>query len=102
VGQVIKGWDEGFKLLSIGTQAVLHISPDFGYGPSGAPPQIPPNSDLVFDVELFKINGFDGAEIEKAETDRLNSFVDSALLPGGAAGGTSKSKEKKKAAKKKK
>jgi FK506-binding protein 1 len=35
---------------------VLTISPDYGYGPQGFPPVIPPNSDLVFEVELLGIN----------------------------------------------
>ena len=35
VGQVIKGWDEGVAKMSLGEKAVLHISPDFGYGARG-------------------------------------------------------------------
>ena len=37
VGQVIKGWDEGVAGMSLGEAAVLHISPDFGYGTQGGP-----------------------------------------------------------------
>jgi FK506-binding protein 1 len=57
VGQVIKGWDEGVAKLSLGQRATLRITPDFGYGAAGAGGAIPPNADLVFDVELLKING---------------------------------------------
>ena len=53
---VIKGWDEGVPQMSLGEQAKLNISSDFGYGVKGAPGAIPPNSDLIFDVELLKIN----------------------------------------------
>jgi FKBP-type peptidyl-prolyl cis-trans isomerase len=53
-GQVIKGWDEGFALLPVGTRAVLFIPPTLGYG-SRDMGVIPPNSDLVFHVELLEI-----------------------------------------------
>ncbi|KAJ1664526.1 Fork head 1 [Coemansia sp. RSA 1813] len=56
VGQLIRGWDEGVPKMSVGEQATLTISPDFGYGAQGVPGLIPPNSTLVFDVELIKIN----------------------------------------------
>lgn len=55
VGQVIKGWDEGVPQLSLGEKALLTITPDYGYGPRGFPPVIPPNSTLLFEVELLKI-----------------------------------------------
>ncbi|XP_035827478.1 FK506-binding protein 1-like [Aplysia californica] len=55
VGQVIRGWDEGFTQLSKGQRAKLTITPDYGYGASGAAGVIPPNATLVFDVELLDI-----------------------------------------------
>ena len=57
VGQVIKGWDEGVIQLSLGERATLRITSDFGYGSAGAGGAIPPDADLVFDVELLAING---------------------------------------------
>ncbi|KAK8128383.1 FK506-binding protein 1B [Apiospora sp. TS-2023a] len=56
VGQVIKGWDEGVTQMKVGEKATLTISSDFAYGSRGFPGHIPPNSDLIFDVELKKIN----------------------------------------------
>merc|ERR1719353_1400869 len=56
VGQVIRGWDEGVIQMSLGEKAKLTITSDFGYGPSGAGGVIPPNADLIFEVELLKIN----------------------------------------------
>jgi FK506-binding protein 1 len=41
--------------MSLGEKAVLNISSDLGYGSEGAGGVIPPNADLVFEVELLKI-----------------------------------------------
>lgn len=55
VGRVIKGWDEGFTQISLGETAKLTISPDYGYGASGAGSVIPPNATLIFEVKLIEI-----------------------------------------------
>lgn len=52
VGQVIKGWDQGIMQLQKGQKAILTCPPAYAYGAGGIPGVIPPNSTLIFDVEL--------------------------------------------------
>ncbi len=51
-GQVIKGWDEAFALLPVGTVAKLLIPSSSAYGAAGSPPNIPANTPLIFDVTV--------------------------------------------------
>lgn len=53
-GQVIKGWDEGIAMLQVGDKAILTIPSELGYG-SANMGNIPPNSTLVFEVELMDV-----------------------------------------------
>jgi len=55
IGEVIKGWDLGVKGMRVGERARLVVPPKLGYGKKGAPPEIPGDATLVFDVTLNKI-----------------------------------------------
>lgn len=55
IGAVIDGWDEGLKLMRKGARFQFHIPANLAYGEQGAPPQIPANTNLIFDIEVLDI-----------------------------------------------
>jgi FKBP-type peptidyl-prolyl cis-trans isomerase len=56
-GQVIAGWDQGVLGMRVGGRRKLTVPPNLGYGSQGAPPTIPGNTTLLFDITLLSIAG---------------------------------------------
>jgi FKBP-type peptidyl-prolyl cis-trans isomerase len=56
-GRVIKGWDQGVVGMLIGEKRELTIAPEMAYGDRGAGDVIPPGATLIFEIELFRLEG---------------------------------------------
>lgn len=70
VGQVIPGWDQGLLKVSLGERARLYIASEFAYGAEGAGGGlIPPNENLIFEVEVLGINDQSAEQDGDADAD---------------------------------
>lgn len=52
---LIQAWNEGLQTMKVGGKRQLFIPSSLGYGAQGRPPRIPPNSNLIFEIELLEI-----------------------------------------------
>lgn len=69
VNMVIPAWVEMLQLMHVGDKVTLYAPSNLAYGATGSPPVIPPNTVLVFDLELVGINkAAEPVDAEKTET----------------------------------
>lgn len=82
-GRVIKGWDIGVATMNVGEKSVFTIKPEYGYGAQQAGDKIPPNSTLVFEVELLRFTD------EKDLSEKHDESIMKKILKAGEEGGMS-------------
>lgn len=74
--KVISGWEVGIKSMKMGEKAKFLISSKYGYKKKGIPPIIPPNADLIFEIEIIDViekNEIDSKQIGQTQTKEISS-----------------------------
>ncbi|KAL3650170.1 hypothetical protein CASFOL_006573 [Castilleja foliolosa] len=69
-GSVIKAWDVALKTMKVGEVAKITCKPDYAYGSAGSPPDIPPESTLIFEVELVACRPRKGSSMSSVSDER--------------------------------
>ncbi len=87
-GEVIRGWDRGVEGMREGGTRELVIAPELAYGAKGAPPRIPPNATLRFEIEListatFPYTNIDNRTLRDLMRDNTVTAID--VRPAGQA-----------------
>jgi len=55
-GRVLQGWEVALKLMRLGERSLFELAPSVAFGEDGMPPQVPPNSSVLYEIELVEIN----------------------------------------------
>ena len=80
---VVPGFAEGLQLMSQGAHYRFRLPPELAYGPEGAPPVIPPNATLEFDVTMRNFRSLTPQELEQV---RMMQMMQQQMQQQGAAG----------------
>jgi len=78
VDRVIPGWTEALQLMPVGSKWLLFVPPELGYGEKSPTAQIPPNSLLIFEVELLGIKAQSTAATQSSAPATAAPTVDAA------------------------
>jgi FKBP-type peptidyl-prolyl cis-trans isomerase len=81
-GMVIQGWDQGVAGMKVGGKRILKIPANLAYGPQAKGADIPANSDLVFEVELLKVEAEETKPAKKLEIEDLKVGDGEEAKPG--------------------
>ncbi|XP_058062773.1 FK506-binding protein 59 isoform X1 [Anopheles bellator] len=71
-GSVIKAFDMGVASMKLGERCILKCAPDYAYGSSGSPPNIPPNATLNFELEIL---GWKGEDLSPKSDGGIRRFI---------------------------
>ena len=72
--QAVLGWDLALREMRIGELVRLRCAPEFAYGARGAPPLVPPDATLVFELELLKLRDLASSNVTNEETDLVQRY----------------------------
>jgi hypothetical protein len=78
ISEVIRGFDHGVAGMKIGEKRVLDVPSSFGYGKRGSLPEVGPNEDLVFEIELLSFSDEVAKTAAESESEGNESEFDEA------------------------
>ncbi|XP_073036683.1 peptidyl-prolyl cis-trans isomerase FKBP20-1-like [Primulina eburnea] len=69
-GSVIKAWDIALRTMKVGEVVKITCKPEYAYGSAGSPPDVPPDSTLIFEVELVACRPRKGSSLGSVSDER--------------------------------
>jgi FKBP-type peptidyl-prolyl cis-trans isomerase FkpA len=79
--QVIRGWDKGLELFSVGSKVKLFLAPEWAYNKVGAGKMVPPSTPVMFDIRIIKVlddKAYDAymIELENKEREQYEAMIE--------------------------